>query len=78
MISDGKNTNPNGGSANPNGSGNPSQIYVSESRMDNLFRNMTYRFRFLNGHFDNLYINVSFVILTKKYKNGVIIEVNPK
>lgn len=32
------------------------------SKHDEIYRNMTYRFRFVNGHFDSYYNNISFAV----------------
>lgn len=32
------------------------------SKTSSVYRNMTYRFRFINGHFDDFYTNISFAL----------------
>jgi hypothetical protein len=36
------------------------KVYTSKSANDTFYRNMTYRFKLLNAHYDNVYYNVSF------------------
>jgi len=38
----------------------PDTIYTLDKPNDTYSRNMTYRYRILNAHYDNVYYNISF------------------
>ncbi len=40
----------------------PDTIYTLDKPNDTYSRNMTYRFRMLNAHYDNIYYNISFAV----------------
>ena len=52
------------------------KIYCSQPRSTPLSRNMTYRFRIGNFHYDNAFYNISMVAFYSNV-NGVIQEINP-
>lgn len=43
---------------------------MSINTNDFLYRNMTYRFRFLDAHYDTVYRNISFAVFYKSITNG--------